>query len=79
VGRGSRQSRPQSENYFQLGAVISQEGHPIAFYSRKLTEMQRNSTVREREMLSIVEALTESRTMLLGNGIKIYNDHETLT
>jgi RNase H-like domain found in reverse transcriptase len=30
---------------YQLGSVISQDGYPIAFYSRKLTETQRNYTV----------------------------------
>jgi RNase H-like domain found in reverse transcriptase len=30
---------------YQLGSVISQEGHPIAFYSRKLSETQRNYTI----------------------------------
>jgi RNase H-like domain found in reverse transcriptase/Integrase zinc binding domain len=59
--------------------VISQDRHPIAFYSRKLTETQRNYTVGEREMLSIVETLNEFRTMLLGYRIKIYMDHANLT
>jgi RNase H-like domain found in reverse transcriptase len=59
--------------------VISQEGHPIAFYSRNLIETQSNYTVGEREMLSIVETLNEFRTMLLGYCIKIYMDHENLT
>ena len=40
---------------FQLGAVISQKGKPIAFYSRKLTDNQQRYTETERELLSIVE------------------------
>jgi RNase H-like domain found in reverse transcriptase len=40
-----------------LGSVISQEGHPIAFYSRKRTETQCNYTVGEREVHSIVETM----------------------
>jgi RNase H-like domain found in reverse transcriptase len=64
---------------YQLGSVISQDGYPIAFYSRKFTETQRNYTVGEREMLSIVETLNEFRTMLPGYRIKIYTDHENLT
>jgi RNase H-like domain found in reverse transcriptase len=63
---------------YQLGSVISQQGHPIAFYSRRLTETQRNYTVGEREMLSIVETLNEFRTRLLGYSIKNYTDHENL-
>jgi RNase H-like domain found in reverse transcriptase len=56
---------------YQLRSVISQEGHPIALYCRKVTETERNYTVGEREML-----LNEFRTMLLRYCIKIYTDHE---
>eukprot|EP00957_Ditylum_brightwellii_P049471 3753106-Ditylum_brightwellii.AAC.1 len=37
----------------QLGAVISQCGIPIAFYSRKLNSIQKNNTVTEQELLQI--------------------------
>jgi RNase H-like domain found in reverse transcriptase len=64
---------------YQLGSVISQEGHPIAFYSRKRTETQCNYTVGEQEMQTIVETLNEFRTMLLGYRVKIYTDNENST
>jgi hypothetical protein len=63
----------------QLGSLISQDGYHVPFYIRKLTETQRNYMVGEREMPSIVETLTEFKTMLLEYRIKIYTDHENLT
>jgi hypothetical protein len=64
---------------FQLGACISQEGRPIAFYSRKLSETQKRYTTTERELLSIVETFKEFRTILMGQQLIVHTDHENLT
>ena len=63
----------------QLGAVISQNGLPIAFYSRKLTPAQTRYTTTEHELLAIVETLKEFRNILLGQQLTIYTDHKNLT
>ena len=63
----------------QLGAVISQNNKPIAFYSRKLNPAQTRYTTTERELLAIVETLKEFKNILLGQRIRVYTDHKNLT
>jgi len=63
----------------QLGAVITQDNRPIAFFSRKLSETQTKYTVTEIELLAIVETLKEFKGMLWGQIIKVYTDHKNLT
>ena len=62
----------------QLGAVITQDNRPIAFFSRKLNEAQTKYSLTEQELLSIIETLKEFRGMLWGQKIKIYTDHQNL-
>ena len=62
----------------QMGAVISQDNKPIAFYTRKLNSAQTRYTTTERELLAIVETLKEFRNILLGQQITIYTDHKNL-
>ncbi len=54
----------------QLGAVITQDNRPIAFFSRKLSKMQHKYSVTEIELLAIMETLKEFKGMLWGQDIK---------
>lgn len=63
----------------QSGTCILQNGKPIAFYSRKLNLVQTRYMTTERELLSIVEVLKEFRSIILGQQIRVYTDHENLT
>jgi transposase InsO family protein len=63
---------------YQIGAVLTQEDRPIAFFSRKLNSAQQKYGVGEKEMLSIVETLKEFRTILYGYPVIIHTDHKNL-
>ena len=59
---------------FQLGAAVIQRSKPIAYYSKKLTEAQKNYTTTENELLAIVTTLKNYKKMLMGSKIKVYTD-----
>jgi hypothetical protein len=42
---------------FALGAILEQDGHVTAVWSRSLTPPERNYTANERELLAVVDAL----------------------
>jgi hypothetical protein len=62
-----------------LGAVITQDNRPIAFFSRKLSETQQKYSVTEIELMAIVETLKEFKGILWGQDIKVYTDRKNLT
>ncbi len=62
----------------QMGAVITQQNRPIAFFSRKLSEAQQKYSVTEIEHLAKVETLKEFKGMLWWQTIKVYTDHKNL-
>jgi hypothetical protein len=63
----------------QLGAVITQENRPIAFFSQKLSTTQYKYSVTKIEQLAIVETLKEFKGMLWDQSKKMYTDHANLT
>ncbi len=62
----------------QIGGVISQNGRPLGFFSKTLTDVQQRYPVTEQELLAIVETLKYFRHMLLGHRIIIQTDHKNL-
>eukprot|EP00804_Cyclotella_cryptica_P011980 CCRYP_004452-RA/>CCRYP_004452-RA protein AED:0.26 eAED:0.42 QI:0/0/0/1/0/0/3/0/454 len=63
---------------YQLGAVITQNNRPLAFFSRKLSQAQQKYRVTEQELLARVETLKEFKGMLWGQQITVYTDHKNL-
>jgi hypothetical protein len=62
----------------QLGAVITQGNRPIAFFSWKLSDVQRKYSVTEIELLAIVDTLKEFKGMLWVQNIKVFTDPANL-
>jgi hypothetical protein len=62
----------------QLGAVITQDNQPIAFFSRKLSKTQHKHSVTKIELLAIVKTLKEFKGMLWGQQIKVFTDDANL-
>jgi hypothetical protein len=63
----------------QIGGVVTQEGKPLGYFSRKLTDTQRRYPVTEQELLAITETLKYFKHMLFGHKIIVKTDHKNLT
>jgi transposase InsO family protein len=62
-----------------VGAVLMQNGHPIAYESRKFSSAERNYNTTDREMLAIIHALRVWRCYLEGAQFKVKCDHKALS
>jgi hypothetical protein len=61
-----------------VGAVLQQEGHPIAYFSKKLVPRNQKKSAYFREMLAISEAIAKFRHYLLGHKFIIKTDQKSL-
>ncbi|XP_058784831.1 uncharacterized protein LOC131659692 [Vicia villosa] len=61
-----------------IGAVLSQDGHPIAYFSKKLCPRMQAASVYVREMFAVTEAIKKWRQYLIGQEFHIYTDQKSL-
>lgn len=61
-----------------VGAVLMQEGKPIAYMSKSLSQRHLGLSTYEKELLAIVMAVKKWRNYLLGHKFIIKTDHEAL-
>lgn len=61
-----------------IGAVLAQDGKPIAFFSKGLSTKNRALSVYEKELLALVTAVQRWRPYLLGKHFIIKADHHSL-
>ena len=61
-----------------LGAVLLQEGHAIAYKSRRLNDHEKNLGIYKKELLAILHALDTWKHYLLGTPFILCTDHQSL-
>ena len=61
-----------------LGSCISQDGRPVAFASRALTQAECNYSQIEKELLAICFACTKFHHYCYGRDVKVQSDHKPL-
>ena len=61
-----------------LGCGLVQQGRPVAFASRALTEAEQNDSQIEKEMLAICFAFQKFHQYIYGKSIDVHSDHRPL-
>lgn len=61
-----------------IGAILSQQNHPIAFYSKKLTPRMQQQSAYVRELYAVTKAVSKFRHYLLGHPFVIKTDQKAL-
>ena len=61
-----------------IGGVLSQKGHPIAYFSEKLSDGRLKYFTYDKEFYAVIQSLKYWRHYLLPQEFVLYSDHETL-
>ena len=61
-----------------LGAVLMQEGRPVAYYSKAISGKALGRSTYEKELMAIVLSVNQWRNYLVGRRFRIRTDHRSL-
>ena len=61
-----------------LGSILTQEGRPITFTSKKLCDRNLGNSTYDKEIMDILHVVDTSRPYLLGFYFQIKTDHHGL-
>lgn len=62
-----------------LAATLSQEGRPVAFFSRTLNRSERSQSTIEREAAAVVESIRKWQDLLIGRKFTIVTDQQAVS
>lgn len=61
-----------------IGAILSQDNHPIAYFSKKLSSSMQRKSIYIRELFVVIEAVSKFRHYLIWHKFTIRTDHQAL-
>ena len=61
-----------------LGVALTQDGHPLAYASRALTDTETRYAQIEKELLAIVYGCEKFHQYTFGNDVDVHSDHRPL-
>ena len=61
-----------------IGAVLMQNGKPVSYASRSLTNAQKNYAIIEKELLAVLFGCERFHQFVYGSGVTIISDHKPL-
>ena len=61
-----------------IGAILTQGGRPVAYFSKALSEKHQTLSVYDKEMMAILVVVKKWSSYLVGRHFKIKTDHQSL-